>query len=365
MSAPSVSGGDPRPPGQQPQIRAAVDSDLDAIVRVHNRARPLLADTVAALRARRAAGVALRDDVPWIRLVAELDGEVVGTGRAIEASSGPVPEPGVVYAGIEVDPEFAGRGVGQLLFEQVRVWAHALGANRLRCLVDLEDERSVAITKAWGLTASQAEEAPRWNYVLDVTRIERARLTEMLVPGIEVVALATRFDDDAFCRAVHEVHDEGRADIPSTEPFPATVYDDWRAGELRRAGDGGVTLVAVRSGDTAFSGDTPGPPGDKAVLGASAAEPVAFVPAAFVDWTVVRRSERRRGIGRMLKAALALWAAQRGIDRLDTEVTVDNLGMIARQRRSSATARSKAWNSSKPRSPNSLGGDARAVADRP
>jgi GNAT superfamily N-acetyltransferase len=300
-------------------IRAAVDSDLDAIVRVHNRARPLLADTVAALRARRAAGVALRDDVPWIRLVAELDGKIVGTGRAIEASGGPVPEPGVVYAGIEVDPDVAGRGVGHLLFEQVRVWAQALGADRLRCLVDLEDERSVAITRAWGLSASQAEEPPRWNYVLDVTRLERARLTEMLLPDVEVVPLATRFDDDAFCRAVHVVHDEGRADIPSTEPFPATVYEDWRAGELRRAGDGGVTLVAVRAGDD----------GDKAVLGASAAEPVAFVPAAFVDWTVVRRSERRRGIGRMLKAALALWAAERGIERLDTEVTGDNVAMIA------------------------------------
>ena len=329
MSSPEPSGGHPRPPGQRPLIRAAVDSDLDAIVRVHNRARPLLADTVAALRARRAAGVALRDDVPWIRLVAEIDGEIVGTGRAIEASRGPVSEPGVVYAGIEVDPDVAGRGVGRLLFEQVRVWAQALGANRLRCLVDLEDERSVAIARAWGLTASQGEEPPRWNYVLDVSRIERARLLEMLLPDIEVVALATRFDDDAFCRAVHEVHDEGRADIPSTEPFPATVYEDWRAGELRRAGDGGVTLVAVHSGDPVFPGDTPGPPGDKTVLGASAAEPVAFVPAAFVDWTVVRRSERRRGIGRMLKAALALWAAERGIDRLDTEVTGDNTAMIA------------------------------------
>jgi GNAT superfamily N-acetyltransferase len=300
-------------------IRAAVDSDLDAIVRVHNRARPLLADTVAALRARRAAGVALRDDVPWVRLVAELDGVVVATGRAIEASGGLVPEPGVVYAGIEVDPGVAGRGIGHLLFEQVRVWAQALGADRLRCLVDLEDERSVAVTRGWGFAASDADEAPRWNYVLDVSRLERARLTEMLLPGIDVVPLATRFDDDAFCRAVHVVHDEGRADIPSTEPFPATVYEDWRAGELRRAGDGGVTLIAIRVGD-----DT-----DKAVLGASAAEPVAFVPAAFVDWTVVRRSERRRGIGRMLKAALALWAAERGIDRLDTEVRDDNTAMVA------------------------------------
>jgi GNAT superfamily N-acetyltransferase len=250
--------------------------------------------------------------------VAELDGQVVGTGRAIEAGTGPVPEPGVVYAGIEVDPDVAGRGIGHLLFEQVRVWAQAIGADRLRCLVDLEDGRSVAITEGWGLTASQAEEGPRWNYVLDVTRIERARLSEMLLPGIEVVALATRFDDEAFCRAVHEVHDEGRADIPSAEPFPATVYEDWRAGELRRAGDGGVTLVAIRSGDDSR----------KAVLGASAAEPIAFVPAAFVDWTVVRRSERRRGIGRMLKAVLALWAAERGIERLDTEVTSDNLAMI-------------------------------------
>jgi GNAT superfamily N-acetyltransferase len=300
-------------------IRAAVDSDLDAIVRVHNRARPLLADTVAALRARRAAGVALRDDVPWVRLVAEIDGVVIATGRALEASSGPVSEPGVVYTGVEVDPDVAGRGVGHLLFEQVRVWAQALGADRLRCLVDLEDERSVAITRGWGFAASEADEAPRWNYVLEVSRMERARLTEMLLADIEVVPLATRFDDDAFCRAVHVVHDEGRADIPSTEPFPATVYEDWRAGELRRAGDGGVTLVAIRAGDYT----------DKAVLGASAAEPVAFVPAAFVDWTVVRRSERRRGIGRMLKAALALWAAERGIDRLDTEVTGDNTAMIA------------------------------------
>ena len=109
---PPLGPGESPAPGRQPLIRAAVDSDLDAIVRVHNRARPLLADTVAALRARRAAGVALRDDVPWIRLVAELDGEIVGTGRAIEASSGPVPEPGVVYAGIEVDPDVAGRGIG-------------------------------------------------------------------------------------------------------------------------------------------------------------------------------------------------------------------------------------------------------------
>jgi GNAT superfamily N-acetyltransferase len=316
-----LSGPEPEPTsGRRPQIRAAVDSDLDTIVRVQNRARPLLADTVAALRARRVAGVALRDDVPWIRLVAEVDGEVVATARAIEASRGPVAEPGVVYVGIEVDPDCAGRGIGRGLLEQVRVWAGAIGAHRLRCLVDLDDERSAAITRAWGFEQADGDEEPlRWNYVLDVSRLERARLVDMLVPGVEVVPLATRFDDEAFCRAVHEVHDEGRADIPSTEPFPATVYEDWRAGELRRAGDGGVTLVAVQLGAE----------GDKAVLGATAAEPVAFVPAAFVDWTVVRRSERRRGIGRTLKAALALWAAERGIDRLDTEVTADNTAMIA------------------------------------
>ncbi|SRR5579872_3308286 len=307
------------PDSVRPLIRAAVDSDLDAIVRVHNRARPLLADTVAALRARRAAGVALRDDVPWIRLVVEVAGEVVATGRGIEASSGPVAEPGVVYAGIEVDPDVAGRGIGRLLFDQVRVWAQALGADRLRCLVDLDDERSAAVVRAWGFSPSEGEDPPRWNYVLDVSRLDRARLREMLLPDVEVVPLATRFDDEAFCRAVHEVHDEGRSDIPSTEPFPATVYEDWRAGELRRAGDGGVTLIACRKGDT----------GAGAVLGASAAEPVAFVPAAFVDWTVVRRSVRRRGVGRTLKAALALWAATRGIDRLDTEVTADNTAMIA------------------------------------
>jgi GNAT superfamily N-acetyltransferase len=264
--------------------------------------------------------VALRDDVPWVRLVAELDGEVVATARAIEASSGPVAEPGVVYAGIEVDPDFAGRGVGQVLLEQVRVWAQAIGAARLRCLVDLDDDRSAAIARAWGFEQADGDEEPlRWNYVLDVSRLDRARLAEMLLPDVDVVPLATRFDDEAFCRAVHEVHDEGRADIPSTEPFPATVYEDWRAGELRRAGDGGVCLVAVRAGDET----------DKAVLGATAAEPVAFVPAAFVDWTVVRRSERRRRFGRALKAALALWAAERGIDRLDTEVTADNTAMIA------------------------------------
>jgi len=316
----------------RPLIRAAVDSDLDAIVRVHNRARPLLADTVAALRARRTAGVALRDNVPWIRLVAEVGGDVVATARGIEASGGLVPEPGVVYLGIEVDPEIAGRGIGHVLFEQVRVWAQAMGADRLRCLVDLDDQRSADITRGWGFAPSDGDEPLRWNYVLDVSRLDRARLGEFLLPDIEVVPLATRFDDEAFCRAVHQVHDEGRADIPSTEPFPATVYEDWRAGELRRAGDGGVTLVACQaswSGVTSFPGDTPGPPGDKTVVGASAAEPVAFVPAAFVDWTVVRRSERRRGIGRMLKAALALWAAERGIDRLDTEVTADNTAMIA------------------------------------
>ena len=313
-----------------PLIRAAVDSDLDAIVRVHNRARPLLADTVAALRTRRAAGVGRSDDLPWIRLVAEVDGEVVATARAIEASGGPVPEPGVVYVGIEVDPNVAGQGIGHLLLEQVRVWAHALGAARLRCLVDLDDGRSATIVRGWGFEQADGDEDPlRWNYVLDVTRLDRARLADLLLPGVEVVPLATRFDDDAFCRAVHEVHDEGRADIPSTEPFPATVYEDWRAGELRRAGDGGVTLVAVRTGDPGDSGGAPGPPDDKAVLGATAAEPVAFVPAAFVDWTVVRRSERGRGVGRMLKAALALWAAERGIDRLDTEVTADNAAMIA------------------------------------
>jgi GNAT superfamily N-acetyltransferase len=306
------------PDGPRPLIRAAVDSDLDAIVRVHNRARPLLADTVAALRQRRAAGVALSDEVPWIKLVAEVGGTVVATGRAIEASGGPVAEPGVVYVGVEVDPDAAGQGIGHVLFEQVKVWAEALGAERLRCLVDLDDDRSAAIVAGWGFTPSDGDDPPRWNYVLDVARLDRSRLTAMLLPEIDVVALATRFDDDAFCRAVHLVHDEGRADIPSAEPQPATVYEDWRAGELRRAADGGVTLVAVRSGDDS----------DKAVLGASAAEPVAFVPAAFVDWTVVRRSERRRGIGRLLKAALALWAAERGIDRLDTEVTADNTAMI-------------------------------------
>jgi len=319
LSSPDL-GGHPRIPGdpQRPLVRAAVDSDLDAIVRVHNRARPLLADTVAALRARRAAGVALRDDVPWIRLVAELGGEIVAAGRAIEASGGPVAEPGVVYISVEVDPDATGRGIGKLLFEQLRVWAQTLGADRLRCLVDLDDERSATVTGAWGFSPAEAEDPPRWNYVLDVSRLERARLLDMLLPDVEAVPLATRFDDEAFCRAVHEVYDEGRADIPSTEPFPATAYEDWRAGELRRAADGGVCLVACRRGEGT----------ETVVLGASAAEPVAFVPAAFVDWTVVRRSERRKGVGRMLKAELALWAAKRGIDRLDTEVTADNTGIM-------------------------------------
>ena len=301
-------------------IRAAVDSDLDAIVRVHNRARPLLADTVAALRSRRTAGVALRDDVPWIRLVAELDGEIVGTGRAIEASGGPVPEPGVVYAGIEVDPDVAGRGIGHLLLQQVRVWAEAFGADRLRCLVDLDDERATAITEGWGFIRSEADEPLRWNYVLDVSRVERSRLLDMLQPGVEVVPLATRFDDEAFCRAVHEVHDEGRCRHPEHRTVPGHRL---RGLEGRRAPPG--RRRRRMPGGRAATGEE----GDKAVLGATAAEPVAFVPAAFVDWTVVRRSERRRGLGLMLKAALALWAAERGIDRLDTEVTADNTAMIA------------------------------------
>jgi len=52
----------------------------------------------------------------------------------------------------------------------VRVWAQALGASRLRCLVDLEDERSAAITRSWGFSAS-----PR------VTRDEIARAAKEAV----------------------------------------------------------------------------------------------------------------------------------------------------------------------------------------
>ena len=219
-------------------------------------------------------------------LLAELDGEVAGSGIADRSSTS-----GHGFVAPRVVPGLRRRGVGAALLHELAAHCAGLGLGRVTGHVEGGDEASLAFAHRFGF-----EEADR--QVEQVIRLaEPLPPSNSLLQGIDVVTIAERPE---LLGAAYDLGVEGFADMAT--PWPVTIAEEEWLREQATLPDGSFVALAGEE-IVGFAGLCAWP--DR--------------PASAVNGlTVVRRAWRRRGLASELKLRQLAWAAANGIDEVVT-----------------------------------------------
>ena len=191
----------------------------------------LLAGTLSWPGADRiAAAFAAACDTASGQFVAVGGGRILGYGHLLTE---PVAEGGRAGAHIFVAPSHRGRGIGSELWRVVLPSARASGLPGLRALADVDDERSVVIAEAHGLSRGNV----RRESLLDLTTL-RTELIEAAVQraydeGLDLVAFAPRSERDwkDFYEVFLQLHQATPDSAAGREPPP---YETLRGGYAER-----------------------------------------------------------------------------------------------------------------------------------
>jgi RimJ/RimL family protein N-acetyltransferase len=134
-----------------------------------------------------------------------------------------------------------------------------------------------------------------------------------LEAGIRLSTLAQE-DSPALRRALYQLGEEARADVPTPEPVPPTTYEEWEGDRV----------------------DGPLANPDLFVIAFAEERPVAFTEifttpdgTAYQRMTGVARDHRGQGLGLAVKTEVLRMAKDRGIPRVRTENDTPNTHMLA------------------------------------
>ncbi|MEU1306121.1 GNAT family N-acetyltransferase [Streptomyces shenzhenensis] len=194
-------------------LRPDARADLDGFVRVRHRALPFMLFTPESV----AHDIAhAHPDAHLRRLVAEEDGEIIGTAQVGIAHDSP--EPGQGYVNVYVDPERTRRGAGGLLVRAAEEHLAARGARRLLAWV-LDEPGNLAFAERHGYRAARSAHFLR----LDLAHATLPPLPDP-PPGVEL-RKGSDFADDP--RPLFRLDAETTADEPSDLDTEFTDYEAW------------------------------------------------------------------------------------------------------------------------------------------
>ncbi|WP_369168245.1 N-acetyltransferase family protein [Streptomyces sp. R28] len=242
-------------------------------------------------------------DAHYRSLVAEEDGEMIGTAQIGLAYDSP--EPGQGYLNIYVRPDRTHRGAGDLLVRAAEEHLAAQGATRLFSWV-LDEPGNRAFAERHGYRASRSAHFLR----LDLANGTLPPLKE-LPPGVELRTAADFVDDP---RPMFELDAETASDEPSDVGTEFTDYEAWLEETWKHPLlDLDLTSVAVVDG-----------------------RPAAF-SAAYTDrntryatsMTGTARAFRGRGLAKLAKNASLHRARAAGYKEAFTGNDTDNEPMLA------------------------------------
>ncbi len=265
--------------------RAESDADLEAFIRIRRALFPNQSGgSVELFRAQ----VVDRPDRRL--LVAELDGEVVGSGLVDRSDIGDR-----FSAKVRVLPEARRRRVGTALLRELVAHASTFGYDEIATHVEEESSRPFAERFGFRETDRQVEQVKHLGH----------EPAPPLPDGIEVVTVAER---PSLLREAYPLASEGYHDMALEGPARLSI-DDWLREEATIP-EG--SYVALADGEiVGFSGlmrhDNPGVAED--------------------GLTVVRRDWRRRGLASTLKRLELAWAADNGFREVVTWTQRGNDGM--------------------------------------
>lgn len=194
-------------------LRLQDPADVENFTRARHLAIPHVLWTAAGVIHRT---VHTHPDAHYRSLVAEEDGEVIGTAQVGLAHDSP--EPGRGYLNIYVRPDRTGRGAGALLVRVAEEHLAANGATRLYSWV-LDEPQNRTFAERHGYRSSRSAHFLR----LDLTNGALPPLGTP-PPGVELRTAADFADDP---RPFFELDAETAGDEPSDVATEFTDYDVW------------------------------------------------------------------------------------------------------------------------------------------
>ncbi|MCX4760895.1 GNAT family N-acetyltransferase [Streptomyces sp. NBC_01275] len=254
------------------ELRPDARPDIEGFVRVRHLALPYLLFTPESVVHDLTHA---HPDARSRKLVAEEDGEIVGTAQLGLAHNSP--KPGQGYLNVYVDPAHTGRGAGTLLARTAEEQLAAHGATRLFAWV-LDEPGNRAHAERRGYRASRSAHFLR----LDLAGAALPPRQDP-PPGVELRTAADFADDP---RPLFALDAEAGSDEPSDIDTEATDYAAWIAQHWSHPHlDRELTSVAVADG-----------------------RPVAFSvahtaggPRYFTAMTGTARAFRGRGLAKLAK----------------------------------------------------------------
>ncbi|MGW4231438.1 N-acetyltransferase family protein [Streptomyces sp. NPDC004980] len=219
-------------------VRDFRPSDAEAWVGVRRAALPFMVTTPEQVR-RDVADA--HPDKRLRLLVAEEDGEVIGTAQVGIAYE--TPEPGQAFCNPYIRPDRMGRGAGSLLVRTAEEYLAGVGAVAVHAWV-LDGPSHRAFAEKRGYVASRAAHFLH----LDLANSALPPLQEVPA-GVELLSAAD-FEGDP--RPLFEADAETTSDEPSDTPTELADYEDWLRTTWSRPGfDHGLTSVVVVDGEVA------------------------------------------------------------------------------------------------------------------
>ncbi|WP_225822180.1 GNAT family N-acetyltransferase [Streptomyces naphthomycinicus] len=196
-------------------LRPDVPADVDGFARVRRLALPYILFTPESVRH---TATHMHPDARFRPLVAEDDGEVIGTAQVHLIPDSP--DPGQGSLNIYVRPDRAGRGAGRLLVRAAEEYLAELGAVKLFAWA-LDEPANRAFAERRGYRPGRSAHFLR----LDLAHGTLPPLPE--VPAGVELRTAADFADDP--RPLFELDAETVLDEPSDVDYAFTNYDTWLA----------------------------------------------------------------------------------------------------------------------------------------
>ncbi|MER6568917.1 GNAT family N-acetyltransferase [Streptomyces sp. NPDC001093] len=194
-------------------LRPDVPADTEGFAQVRHLALPYILFTSDSVRHNAAH---MPPEARYRPLVAEEDGEVIGTAQVHLAHDSA--EPGQGLLNIYVRPDRTGRGAGGLLLRAAEEYLAALGATRLLSWV-LDEPANRAFAERHGYRGSRSAHFLR----LDLADAGLPALPP-IPPGVELRTAADFADDP---RPLFELDAETMLDEPGDVDFEYTDYEAW------------------------------------------------------------------------------------------------------------------------------------------
>ncbi|MEV6161001.1 GNAT family N-acetyltransferase [Streptomyces sp. NPDC052052] len=219
-------------------VRDFLPADAEAWIRVRRAALPYIVTTAQQVVHELASA---HPDQRRRLLVAEEDGEVIGTAQVGLAHDSP--EPGQAFCNIYTHPDRTRRGAGALLLSTAEEYLATEGALGIfTWVLDTPSNRSFAGTRGY--------EPRRSAHFLHLDLVGGPLPPRQeLPPGVELRTAADFADDP---RPLHEADAETTADEPSDTPAEPTDYEDWLHSTWRSPGlDHELTSVVLVDGQVA------------------------------------------------------------------------------------------------------------------